>query len=334
MWRLSCSMSGSGSPKRTAAFVKSQLTIKGMMGAKSPSAQQSVCRKLKRACHTRWLSFDQAVKTVYAYFWAILQTLSAFESCPVATGLLKKMKCSRFLGIIIILENVPPHLAELSKSFQASTLNFSRVSPAITKAKDELREIARSNIVRNQLRVDLNPKDGQFRHTDIKLTETVEVQVAKLAQTYTDALCVPDLPNPESETGRFRSYGSEEIDVLADHFFESSEEKQHQLTAEWSKFKYDMHANLKPQLPKDPVTQTPTVVSGKVVNNPEACTMLTHAVETWFSANKRHGSKRLAEERRQQERMQKALIKLRQLYGKEEADVTMADPDYLRLKKV
>ncbi|CAH1266693.1 Hypp3521 [Branchiostoma lanceolatum] len=236
VWKwLSCST------KITAAFVKSQLTIKGMMGAKSPSAQQSVGRKLKRACHTRCLSFDQAVKTAYADFWAILQTLSAFESCPVATGLLKKMKSSRFLGIIIILENVLPHLADLSKSFQASTLNFSRVSPAITKAKDELREIARSNIVRNQLQADLNPKDGQFRHTDIKLTETVEVQVAKLAQTYTDALCsnidrqfegsLPvmsalsifdqeTLPNQESETGRFRSYGSEEIGVLADHFFE------------------------------------------------------------------------------------------------------------------
>ncbi|CAH1242594.1 Hypp6868 [Branchiostoma lanceolatum] len=68
-------------------------------------------------------------------------------------------------------------------------------------------------------------------------------------------------------------------------------------------------------------------INGPAVNSPEACTMLTHAVETWFSAKKRHGSKRLAEERRQQERMQKALIKLQQLYGEEEADVTMADPE-------
>ncbi|XP_019617203.1 PREDICTED: zinc finger protein 862-like [Branchiostoma belcheri] len=408
------------SPKRTAAFVKCQLAIKGMAAAKTPSAQQSVCRKLKRACHTRWLSFDQSVKTVYADFWALLQTLSSFKSCPVATGLLKKMKSAKFLGILIIFRNVLPELAQLSKSFQANALNFSVVSPAIDYTKSKLREIEESNIIINQLRQDLDPNDGQFRHTEICLTEAVEVQVAGLTQKYTDALCQnidrrfqdslpvvsalsifdPEaLPQPESE--RFRSYGSEKISVLATHFFEGSEDKQSQLRAEWGKFKYDMHTNLKPQLPKDPQTSGrlcaasatppttgsatqwclervmelktsyghvyPTLVhiakvalvlplsnawpergaskvkliknrlrtrlggdmlnallnisiNGPPVNSPDSTSMLTSAVKSWFAEKKRHGSKKLAQEikqQRQQLRIQKTLAQLRQRYGEE-----------------
>ncbi|CAH1242550.1 TIGD4 [Branchiostoma lanceolatum] len=76
-----------------------------------------------------------------------------------------------------------------------------------------------------------------------------------------------------------------------------------------------------------PAENVPVPHDGPAVNSPEACTMLTHAVETWFSAKKRHGSKKLGEGEKQQERVQRALIKLRQLYGEEEADVTMADPE-------
>ncbi|XP_078585336.1 zinc finger protein 862-like [Branchiostoma floridae x Branchiostoma japonicum] len=389
------------SPKRTAAFVKAQLAIKGMDGAKSPAAQQSVCRKLKRACHTRWLSFDAAVKTVYDDFWAVLQTLSAFESCPVATGLLKKMKCPKFLGIIIILKNVLPHLAELSTKFQTSTLNFAQVQPAIDDAKDKLQNITQSNIVCKELKADLHPQHGQFRHTGIVLKGDVEGQVAGLVHKYTDALCEnidrrfagslpvmsalsifdPEaLPTPQSPL--FSSYGSDKVDVLAAHFFEESQEQQNELRAEWGKFKYDLHTNLKSQLQSDTLTGSATQwcleriialktsyghvfpllvhiakvalvlplsnawpergaskvkliknrlrtrlggdmlnallcmsINGPPVNSPESRSMLTSAVETWFAQKKRHGSKKLAEDRKNQQRVQRAIAKLRQLYA-------------------
>ncbi|XP_048576414.1 uncharacterized protein LOC116611480 [Nematostella vectensis] len=335
---------------------------------KGPGLPQALFRKLKRACHTRWLSFDAAVKTVYADFWAVLQTLSAFESCPVATGLLKKMAYPKFLGIIIILKNVLSHLANLSKELQISTLNFAQVQPAIDRAKDELQKIIQSNIVCKELKADLHPQHGQFKHTGILLKGDVEVQVAGLAR----------------KQGR----------LLAAHFFEESQ--QNELRAEWGKFKYDLHTNLKSQLKPDTLTGSATQwcleriielktfyghvypllvhiakvalvlplsnawpergaskvkliknrlrtrlggemlnallcmsINGPPVNSPESHSMLTSAVETWFLQKKRHRSKKLAEDRKNEQRVQRAIVKLRQLYApphpEEEAPLTHPD---------
>lgn len=62
------------SPKRMATFLKMQLQLKELNLSKS--ASKNVATWLKKACRTRWLSFDSAVKAVYNDYEAWLQTLS------------------------------------------------------------------------------------------------------------------------------------------------------------------------------------------------------------------------------------------------------------------
>ncbi|XP_033741732.1 zinc finger protein 862-like [Pecten maximus] len=176
------------SPQRTAAFLKAQLTLKGVAAPATTSAEKTVCRKLKKACHTRWLSFDAAVKAVFEDYWAILQTLSAFEKCAVATGLLKKMRNTHFLGTVMLLRNVLPHLAGLSKVFQANILNFSRIQPQIQYVKDRIQSLCDENVACEELEKELNPEDGRLRHTGIKFAEKDGERLKKLSTCYITAL--------------------------------------------------------------------------------------------------------------------------------------------------
>ena len=47
-------------------------------------------------------------------------------SGPTASGLLKKISHYEFLGTLYLLRNILPSLAELSKTFQTGSLNFSK----------------------------------------------------------------------------------------------------------------------------------------------------------------------------------------------------------------
>jgi hypothetical protein len=268
------------SPKRTAVFLKCQLGIKGIAEPSTANGAKKVCKKLKKACHTRWLSFDAAVKAVYEDFWAVLQTLSAFEKCAVATGLLKKMKTVHFLGIILILKNVLPHLAGLSKVFQSDTVNFSRIQPEIQHVKDKLQQIADEGKPVSQLKADLDPEEGRLKHTGLKISDSEVDRKQRLCSQYVLALCKniderfqDSLPvlgafslfDPEAvpapDTPQFKLYGDENVKILADHYFQESENspvQSERLLSEWSKFKYDLYFNFRQQLPDLEGKQTPT----------------------------------------------------------------------------
>lgn len=59
------------------------------------NTRKSLTKKVKKACSTRWLSFDQSIKSVYDEFVAITQTLRNLkEKDPTADGLLRKMNFS------------------------------------------------------------------------------------------------------------------------------------------------------------------------------------------------------------------------------------------------
>ncbi|EDO32464.1 predicted protein [Nematostella vectensis] len=294
--------------------------------------------------------------------FAVSMTLSAFESCPVATGLLKKMAYPKFLGIIIILKNVLSHLANLSKELQISTLNFAQVQPAIDRAKDELQKIIQSNIVCKELKADLHPQHGQFKHTGILLKGDVEVQVAGLARKYTDTLCQnidrrfagslpvmsalsffdPEaLPTPQSSL--FSSYGSDkriiELKTFYGHVYPllvhiAKVALVLPLSNAWpergaSKVKL-IKNRLRTRLGGEMLNALLCMsINGPPVNSPESHSMLTSAVETWFLQKKRHRSKKLAEDRKNEQRVQRAIVKLRQLYApphpEEEAPLTHPD---------
>ena len=127
------------SPKRIATLVKVQMEM-----AKSTELPKksriAIVHKVKKACSTRWLSFNEAVYGFYDDFLSIMQCLALLEKDVVATGLLKMMKNVRFGSSLFILKEILPIFAKLSKTFQAGTINFSCVEPSIREANDALTE--------------------------------------------------------------------------------------------------------------------------------------------------------------------------------------------------
>ncbi|CAH3107966.1 unnamed protein product, partial [Pocillopora meandrina] len=78
------------SPKRTNMYLSVQEELKSLR--LQDQSKKTMARRLKKACHTRWLSMGQAVDTVYRDLGAVLCTLQSLEKeDTVACGLLTKM---------------------------------------------------------------------------------------------------------------------------------------------------------------------------------------------------------------------------------------------------
>ncbi|CAG2194290.1 unnamed protein product [Mytilus edulis] len=67
----------SHSPKKMDAFLKVQLTFKEL-NLTTEESKKGASKRLKKACTTRWLSFDSSIQAVNSEYEAILQTLYAF----------------------------------------------------------------------------------------------------------------------------------------------------------------------------------------------------------------------------------------------------------------
>ena len=81
------------SPKRLACYLKAQEQLKNLQLSNEKS-RKMVAKKLKKACDTRWLSFNSAIQSLYADLVAVLQTLKQLKKDPgqpAAYGLLKKI---------------------------------------------------------------------------------------------------------------------------------------------------------------------------------------------------------------------------------------------------
>lgn len=120
------------SPKKMASFLQIQLRIKNLQFTTQES-KTGVSKRLKKACTTRWLSFDSSVQ-------AVLQTLNTLkEKDPTSLGLYQKLRCVKFIGIIYMLVEVLPLLTVVSKTFQIGTIDFSKIGPTIdTQQKNSL----------------------------------------------------------------------------------------------------------------------------------------------------------------------------------------------------
>ena len=76
--------------------------------------EKKVFKKPKKACKTKWLSFNNSVASLYEDLLAVMVTLSSFpESDAMAYGLLKNFKSGKFVSVLYILLSVLPHLAYL-----------------------------------------------------------------------------------------------------------------------------------------------------------------------------------------------------------------------------
>ena len=72
-----------------------------------------------------------------------------------ADGLLRKIDNPTFLGTLYMLKLVLPHLSTLSKTFQKSSLNFSRINPNIEKTIHKMSSIEAERQHLNTLTLDI-----------------------------------------------------------------------------------------------------------------------------------------------------------------------------------
>lgn len=104
------------SPKKTTMYLSVQNELKSLR--LQDKSKKIVARRLKRDCHTRWLSIGQSVDTVYQDLEAVFWTLQALEKeNKLAYGLLGKMHKQKFVSCIYIFQHVLPVLNQLSKTF-------------------------------------------------------------------------------------------------------------------------------------------------------------------------------------------------------------------------
>ena len=74
------------------------------MGLKKKT-KKKVLKNLKKACKTRWLSFNNSVASLYEHLPAPLVTRSSLpESDAMAYGLLKNIKSAKFIYTLYILQ--------------------------------------------------------------------------------------------------------------------------------------------------------------------------------------------------------------------------------------
>ena len=84
----------------------------------SQKGKRVITKKLKKACKTKWLSFDSAVEAIFDELKFVMKTLTILEYDVTAVGLLKKISNPKFVGCLHIVKHVLPSLAKLSKAFQ------------------------------------------------------------------------------------------------------------------------------------------------------------------------------------------------------------------------
>jgi len=251
------------SPKRTAAFVKVQQELLQQVQHVTVKGRRKVAHKLKKACNTRWLSFDASVQSFYHSIEAVVQTLNVLDQDAVATGLMTKIRQLRFLAAVYILKDTLPIIAQLSKAFQLGSVNFSHIAPLIQSTKDKLTQLSQTKTPVTKLREDLH-EDGRLSglRQDVTGMDSMEFHLTRmnqLLQKYITALktnidnrfskSLPILTafgmfNPEAvplpTSTNFINYGEIHLDVLVNHFFPDDTESKQKVGVEWQNFKYQI----------------------------------------------------------------------------------------------
>ena len=142
--------------------------------------------------------------------------------------------------------------------FQQGTINFAHIKPSITVCKKKLLTFVESKSPVKKLQNDL-AEGGTLAGTEIKITKKdmkylenllknyVNGQVKNITKRFKDATTVltamqvfDKTAMPPKESDEFMTYGQEQIDVLACHYYPIDEVSQAQLQAEWKLTKYDL----------------------------------------------------------------------------------------------
>ena len=254
------------SPKRLACFLKTQLALRLAEVQYKEETIKCLSRILKKACQTRWLSFDSSVTAALRDYEAIVLTLQHLDDAT-ALGLLMKMKTVKFLGVLYILRSILPILSILSKQFQADCFHFSMVKPAACHAIAALQEVKESQKPHS----DLQRSIDSFTNIsdELCLRKEDSKQLENLLTKYIDMLktniserlgSVPEIIEaygvfdpisiPPEEDDQFKEYGVAEMKVLAEHFWPGDKDKEHKLKCQWSQSKYYIASNKREFLKK------------------------------------------------------------------------------------
>ena len=139
-------------PKRCSAFVKvcvalQKIKLANENPAKQKKLSKSLAVKIQRACRIRWLSTGQSVSSICRNLVALMQTLRQFKDADAtAQGLLQRMNNTKFVGTMLLMNAVLPHLNTLSKLFQKDHTCYTSIRPALQSTKLRIADI-RSSLV-------------------------------------------------------------------------------------------------------------------------------------------------------------------------------------------
>lgn len=124
-----------------------QINIKKCSLQLKEKSKQILVKRMKKACSTRWLSFDKSVAALYQEYKAVLHTLQALDKggCTTAHGLLNRLKEGKFVGVLFILKDGLPILSNLSKALQGRSVAFSQIVPLINATKASLEKLLETN---------------------------------------------------------------------------------------------------------------------------------------------------------------------------------------------
>ena len=241
------------SPKKMAAFLKTQLALRE---ARSPDEKHLtiLSGRLKKACQTRWLSFDASVEAAVKDYEALLLTLQKLDDAT-AVGLLSKMKAVKFLGILYILKSVLPILSRLSKQFQADQFHFSMVVPATMSAIESLKKVSMTQEPLQKLQADIDSYTSLS--DELCMNKAAGKELESLLGKYVDSLCqnmkdrlggspavissfsVFDASMmPASDSEHYNNYGNDLVTILGEHFFPNAITRVNKLLCQWSQVKF------------------------------------------------------------------------------------------------
>ena len=196
-------------------------------------AKKQLIKRLKKACQTRWLSFDASVTAGPQSYEAILLSLQEIDDFT-AIGLISKLKWVKFIGALYILNAILPVLASLSIQFQAGNFHFSMIRPAVNRAISSLEALEETTKLLEKLKADIDSfteisdelKWGKDtgRQLETLLTSYIKALTSnikdrlgnspKVIEAY--AIFDPLLCDNDS----FKEYGDAEVRIIADHFFQ------------------------------------------------------------------------------------------------------------------
>ena len=144
---------------------------------------------------------EKAIDDVYNDFFSLTQTLRLLseDGDSMATGLLQQVGNIKFLSAVYLLHQVLPLLAHLSKVFQAGSVSFAAIGPAINYTLEALETVSKEKRPLSALQKDLCT-DGRLsvcdkfvsvvkivKHADLLLLEKMPklaelVQAVKIVQ--------------------------------------------------------------------------------------------------------------------------------------------------------